>query len=308
MSVTSVKEIHNGRDGRHDAVGGAVEFTRTYRVWTDSSLTESEDVMNDPRLPSEGSSYPWNTSAWLQDKEAKNDDASKKLWTVTCFYSSRMQGAQGSGERQTNPLAEIAKVAFASEGYEYFQGVTRTGLRIVNSAGDPFEKPPEIEKYRRVWTVSRNISHPNYAGWAALGTLNSAAVTFEGGQGTIAAQAGLIRKISVSDWKERNRYIYYTATIEIVGPKTHNDGRTSHDLETLDQGMRRLSEPWPLPNGEMYVPGTEQCRDDRGEPVKSPALLDGQGHQLTQFHSYVVYLYWPVYPLSAWSGTVPGIL
>ena len=306
MAIISVKEIHDGRDGLVDAVGGVTSYTRVFRVITNDNLTEAAAIISDPRVPSVGSAYPYDPQCWLQRIVPKNESHSKRFWTVTCDYATSKSG-DGKNIDHDNPLFEMAKVSFSSESFEFAINRDRNGKYIINTAGDPFVPPAHIDQYRQVWTIKKNISSPSYGGWNALGTLNSSAVSFQGNQASIAAQAGLCRSIQVSDWQVRNKVYYYTATITIVGPTRHSDGSVSHELETVNQGMRcwkRLPTP---SGGETPDTYPVECTDGTGSPTKGPAFLDENGEQMDPKFNQLLYLFWPVYPLAAWSGLMPGI-
>jgi hypothetical protein len=311
MSILTVSEIHDGRDGSVDAVGGEISYTRVFRVITDSNYDEAAAVLADPRLPAVGSVYPFDPQCWLQKIAPRNESYSKKFWIVTCTYATTKEGDGGTlgGGDHDNPLLEWPKIGFASEGYEYAVFKDRHGTAILNTAGDPFNPPVMIEQYRQVWTIKKNISHPDYAGWNALGTLNDAAVTFQGNQGGISAQMGLCKSIQCSDWQVRNKIYYYTVTIVIVGPKRHGDGTFSHEVETLNAGMHQL-ERLKDANGDLIF-GTEtvvDCKDGTGEPTKHPALLDNGGIQIDGRFEAPWLIMWACRPHATWSGLVPGIV
>lgn len=255
MSVLSVREIWQGRDGDDEAENR--RYTRVFRVMTSSNYDTAAAVLADIRVPRISELFPADIGAWCQKRAARQESFSPRVWIVTCSYSSER-------ELEENPLDDPAEIIW--DGEEYMRPVVfdRNGDPVLNSAGDPFDPPVEEEDE---WTVVEIVKKlPAVPEWI-MGyrkAINSDAFTLDGRSVDIGQAK--VKRIRLGKWEERNDIPFRSLTLLL---HLRDDG---WDEPVLDRGYRQKK------------PGDSTKRvamvNDDGTTPSQPILLDGSGSQL----------------------------
>jgi len=259
VSVISFKEIHSGRDGADElgAEQAVRRYTRVFRAVTDSNTDEAATVLAYQSCPSLGSIYPHDISAYCRRVRARNESFSKRVWIVTCAYSSEY-------EREENPLADPAHITWNSEQFQRPCYEDRNGKAILNSAGDYFDPTIEADDSRWTVTVRKNLAWVpswllNYRDAVNSTSFQLDGITFSTGQAKMQA-------IQIGPWQERN-----DISFRVISMTMHLK-REGWALRILDQGFRE-KDPQTRELSDI-------TNDKDGNKPTVPALLNGQGQAL----------------------------
>ncbi len=281
--MSTVNEIHNGRDGDDDLDSGVQHYTRVFRVITDSNIVEAKDVLDLVDLPRIGTTYAQDTSATLQKRNASNQSFSKRVWLVTCSYSN----AREQGE---DPTADRAIVTWGTQAYQQVVYKDFNGLCVQNSAGDYYDPLPEKDDSRIVANISMNFS--TIPTWILQyrDAVNDATFTLDG----VFVPAGLakISSIGIGEAQTRNTIPFRTLTMQmhfamqaVVGDPSR--GNEWH-IVVLDAGFR---ERGPVPAGGGVAPMAEILN------ITAPVQLNGAGRvQANPTPANAIYRRFQVYP------------
>lgn len=270
MAVKYVAEVFEGRTSRIDRQWQR-SFTRTWRVETDSPYDGAQTAREAVPvaignyylvLDAGGATVEKDLQSFALEIAAAVESAADDgcSWLVTVNYGP--YDAQTFGP---NPIDHPLKISFGFAKYEKVVDKTvpdedGNTEAIVNSAGDYFDPPPVKDDSRPLIKITRN--EPTYDPLRAKewkDAINQDAWNgFDPGTvkcGEIAAELA---------WSQECQF-YYIVNYEF---EIEPDGWA---LEVLDQGLR------------SYDTSTEKqvaIADEKGEPVTSPVLLDGDGQQL----------------------------
>lgn len=178
-----------GREA-HRGEGGLREYRLMYKVLTDNPHDDANVVMTAPDLPLMYAPYITETSedaeALVVDVDPRQHEKLRTFWIVVLQYSTDW-GEQSDASGQTDtPFGEPPTIRFGSEIYqEPLPGQANNstgslgsdpssdltdskprndqqltswsaGRGIVNSAGEPYNPPPERQASRPIVTISRN--------------------------------------------------------------------------------------------------------------------------------------------------------
>ena len=270
MSVVSVNELWDGRDGDYD-ISGERAYSRVFRVVTDNKADDFTVVEASGSLPYVGAVYPNDANAYCQKVTGSQESFSPKVWLVTAAYSNKQEAAE-------DPTNDAAEIEWGTEQFQRPAFKDKDDNAIVNSAGDPFLPTVERDDSRRVVTITKNMSSvPSYI-LDFEDAVNDAAFTVDGI--TIGARKAKCQNISVGKVEERNGTTYRKVQVVLHLRKE------TWDFEVLDTGLRKK-------NGS----DREVITNDDGTEITSPVPLDGSGGVLSNpSESTAVYRTYQVYP------------
>lgn len=268
MAVTSVKEIHSGRDGDDELQrdSSSRRYTRVFRVLTSLNTDGAYVVLGSASLPALGNAYPSDSSAWCRRRRARNESFSKRVWIVTCMYSSDY-------EAEENPLDDPAEIEWDTERFQVpmIKDVI-TGVAHVNAAGELFDPPAEKDDSRWTAVVSKNVV--GVPSWLRdyRDVVNDAEFTLDGL--TIEKGCAKLSGIHIGKQQERNEVTFrvLTMTFHIRDEGAGDDEGKEWWATDLNAGFRARS---PVNFNERV-----DCTDRNDSPVSSPALLDEDGYQI----------------------------
>lgn len=174
MAVLYVEELFEGRGGK-DTVDKKYEHARVFEVRTDDPADDEMTAGAASGLPRNGDEHPTNSAATMQNISCFNLPDDPTLWIVTCEYKTDLDkdhakevaGPNEAGEsvenegavaeRAENPLDRPAVYSVESEQTTEIAEYDWIGTEIVNSAGDPYDPPPQIEVSYPVISVEKNF-------------------------------------------------------------------------------------------------------------------------------------------------------
>jgi hypothetical protein len=291
---TIVDEKIEGNTAKTDAKGNAT-YTRAFRVTADSYALRAKGAVEavvaqkgieigtpyEVLDPADGVTVlESDDAASCQEISAASASDDGYSWDVTVSY-----GPLG-GEAATfpaNPLEWPVEFALQSAQDRKPADEDRDGNPVLNSAGDAFDPPPEIDFSRIVFEVTRNeatFSPVLAQTWKH--TVNDAVFSIAGenyAAGTVLIQdivAGKPLFHPDAGWYWR---ITYKFEVKPEGWKK----------KILDQGMK-----------EIVAGAKRAMKDSQGQPISSPELLDGLGVKLAAGGT-PVFLEFDLYPESNFS-------
>jgi hypothetical protein len=273
MATISVKEI-TGAKATGELQTGKREYTRLYRVITDSKLDSALQVCTSTGIPRLGDIYSANGSfdstAVVLKIDGQQDGENPQVWVITVDYGPPNVDTS-NGQNNPNPLLRPAVVSF---GFNKSQRiVTRyvDGRPICNSAGDEFNPPLTVDCSNPVLTVSRNepVFNP------AIAVAYQDAVNSDGFFGAAPGCAKVAGISAVS--QTENNYFFWEVTYQI---EFRWDG---WQPILLDYGRNAFFQD---PDTQEIFKAAIWKRDHNGKelpnvPIDEPAALDGFGNELT---------------------------
>jgi hypothetical protein len=262
MSITSVKEIWQGRDGEASSSPAAILYSRVFRVRTDDRFTEAFSIMSSASIPQIGSTYPNDIRATCRRVRPTNEGFSPYIWIVHCSYSTEQ-----STQPSDNPLNDPVRITWGTESYSNVLMEDRDGNAIVNSAGDPFHEGgvEEQEEYA-VARITKNVSSVPSWIWQYRRSTNNSGITIDGL--SVGTEVARMRRISLSDVQIRNDIAFRVFGMEIA----LNEDKWTHKV--LDRGFNELH-PATGDRKKRRIKNAADMTD-----VTSPVLLNGSGTKL----------------------------
>ena len=286
MTIQSVNLVWTG-DSFDDDIEGGRGYQSLYRVISDDPNELASAVR--AVIPLLGTPYPDDFRAYCTKRSGRRIDETRLVWEVTVDYEFKID------EPQSTPLAEPVKFRWASGIYTKAVIKDKDGNAIVNSAGDYFDPPPEIEDVRWTVNIQANLSSIPLAILSYAGAINSDPYTIDG----VPVESGKSRIIGldIGDVQEKDDIKFRTVTMVI---EFREEG---FKLSELDQGYRRKTTDDPPKLVDILI---EDEEGGRNRP-SAPMLLDGNGEVLSDpTPETAVFMEFDVYPEFDFT-TLPGI-
>lgn len=296
MSILTVEEFWES-DGE---VGSSNQrnYTRRYKITTDSVSDEAETVFRDVRLPRRFDPYPLNGASLANRIRARRSE-SPLLWSVDVEYETPSAGSQ---EQDPDPLARPSEVSMDVAIFQRPAILDIDGNPILNSAKDPFADPiAEQDDVRPTLTITRNEPTLNTARNLQYTNAVNADAFFGFDPGEVKCMQIRQDRQVEQDQDDPSRQIEFWRTtfefhmrpntsLRINGVLTPVKG---WDLALVDMGYYELRaglEPGD-PARRMAI------RDAAGGQVSHPVRLDGNGKPLdwdapfsdTEYRKFSVY-------------------
>lgn len=302
MAITSVREISPARDNVLDVLAGwKREYTRAFLVRSD---TAAENIVTVRTASAGGNSVPIAMSGHPNDTRAKlvrklvkqsiSSEAARKLWLVTCQYSTLNREQQ---KKNTHPLDRPWEIEWDGETFQTIAEQDLFGNPINNSAGQYFDPPVQVDNVRPTLVIQRNEA--SFNGSLALQyqeAINSD--PFFGGAPYTVKCKKIKSKRVIEEWapatgEDPIEVEYWPTTYEF-----HYWYRTWW-LFPLDQGR------YEHQSGQ---PELVSIKDSDGIPVVDPVPLNGFGLQvppadLPQGAFFMTYRYYRELPFAAFGFT-----
>jgi hypothetical protein len=243
------------------------DSTRRWLCVTSHNFHTSSDVyqygLDNNILPLPYVSYhPVLVGHSCRNVKVTQDDGAPRKWTIEATYSSK---PIKENQAEENPLNRPAQIEIETASYRRAIWQDINGDAVLNSAGDYFDPPVEIDVGYWTFRVKKNVADiPTYL-LDYENAVNNAAFTIRGL--SIGQYEAKLSNIRVGDLKIEGDYQYFefSYTMERRREKWI-------PLKVLDQGLRFKSEA----NRKHIMDNSTPPR-----PVTSPRLLDGNGAVLS---------------------------
>ena len=299
MSIVSVNETFRNRAPVETLEGRT--YIRTFDVITSVSTDGGYEIFSHASIPNPGSKHNKDTQAICQSVAPKLREESEDgcLWSVSCEYNTFNKLDDSGTDQDVDPVQMPPDISYGYTQYTrtmdkaYVDTIVAGGEpteTVLNSAKQPFDPPVVIERSNRVVRIVRNENRGDYnpeeldgyCNTINLKKINIGGIIFDVGQGRI-------RNIPAELHYKKNGNIYYRVTYEVEKDKN------THIKKLLDRGFYALN----LTTG-VYT----SIKDDDGDIVTEPVLLDGAGQKAANpatatpyFHNKRFFEYKDWYPL-----------
>lgn len=273
MGVASVSEIPGGRSHEEDDQGRRV-CRRTLEVRTDSLETREAAILRHPSVPRLWTQYvtPSEVDLGLRLRSRRVTETEDYCrWLVELEYSSDTAPESDPND----PLSVPTRIRYGTARVAVALEKDRDDAPILNSAGDPFDPPPETEELHDTLTIVRNeVGYDPIAKAGYKNRLNEHA--FFG----FAAEE--VRCMDVTGEDLEGHPGYYRVTYEFE----RREG--GWRFRPLSLGFRAYDAPADAGGTKRLVV------DANGRPVTEPVLLASNGLELgplasPHFMTYDVY-------------------
>ncbi len=285
MAIISVTETTDG-EGATFSRDTTRLYTRTFRVITDSVNHRPDEIALAPGLPRGWDRHPSDITCFVEKVTPKRVKGTREVWDVTASYTNKLDE---DDEPDENPLRRPWKLSWTSQTYSHaaLVGVKRETFTaggstiapapgaalsgpVLNSAGDKFDPPIEIEASNWQLTAKKNIA--TVPSWLMdyRDSLNHASITIAG----INFQARELRlnSMTIGEWTYENDIGFYPFEIQIA----QKQETWIHDL--LDQGTHEIK---TINVGGVSTEERLRIVDGRGQHITDPVRLNGSGGKLS---------------------------
>jgi len=302
MSVKSCKLKHNSRRGPAYRKDGSRSYRETWVVEVTSADDDGRVVMGASGLPHRGQGYPEDSLAVVTDLDPQQSAESELVWYVDVTYAWEPAQPPSTGQQPLpGPPSEQwwrAQRFWSTLVYTTSPQVDLDGKVFKNSAGDPFEQPPDAIEVHRLLTVKQRRTTWNE--WLIMpfmdqGTINDDAITIDGR--VWPPLSALVRQ-----WNgEQNWYAnengepveYWNRTVEIeFNPKLW------HPVKIVQQGRRCKI---------VGQTGIHQTRDDNDVADGHLALLTTTGFEVPRTVEQAFYAEFRSYQLKSFATLMQSL-
>ena len=256
---------------------GERTYRRSYLVLTDDPNELKRNILLCGALPVYGAPYPEDPLAWCQRVDPKQRTDSPLHWEVEAEWSSQYPGGNPT-DRQKPPDQRRPQWDYKFQPLHKIFPTDLDGVAFCDSAGTPFDPPPEIPLFVDQITVRRY--EQSFSRKADRKYLN--ATNTDAWQDAQAGEA-LVQTIDRQEVFEDGAYWFSTTYVVLCSPLVTISGviGPSGDSPTiggwdpvfiLDQGPKILD----ANNKPQAIIDSAQAIDGR------PQLLDGSGHVIAR--------------------------
>ena len=233
-------------------------------------------------IPAYGSAHPVDDSLSVTNIAFAQEGEHSHVWRATVTYSAGEDQDIGDEE----DMARYTRLHFGTvtESQELTVDADNANVKVVNSAGDPFESVPQVERHFLEIQLTRNQN--SLPDMSLNGSVNKTALTVAGV--SIQVKCG---RIAIEADRNFGKGYKYSVNFRI----------------TINPDTWALS---VLQNGYRYYPGgsgvsdpvkfTETTADGRVVECSTPQLLDEYGYD--NRGGEPVYATFAAYPSKNWAG------
>jgi hypothetical protein len=230
-----------------------------HAVISDDPLESRSAVGSATGIPPKYSLLAEDTSCWCRHASIARIDASRLIWLVTVEFSNAPQEKQEQEkDEEPNPISRPARVRWTSSNVMRPIEKDIRGKAIVNSAGDYFDPPPEVEV--AVWAAHVQKNFAAIPSWLLSYANVKNVEPFVIGGLTVAAGIAKVSEMAISELQKENNIEFYELSFSI-----RFEEALGWDLSLLDQGLHAFY-------------GDDKLKIKlNDEDVAAPVLLDGAG-------------------------------
>ena len=241
--------------------------TRKWLCVTSNNFHTSADVyqygLDNSILPLPYVSYhPILLGHSCRNVKVTQDDGAPRKWTIEAEYSSK---PIRENQQEENPLNRPAQIEIETASYKRAIWQDIDSKAVLNSAGDYFDPPIEIDQAFWTFRVKKNVA--DLPTWILdyENAVNNSAITIRGL--SLPQYTAKLSNIRVGDLKIEGDYQYFEFSyiVEVRRDKWI-------PLKVLDQGLR-------FKDGTNRKHIMDNSTPPR--PVSSPRLLNGSGAVLS---------------------------
>jgi hypothetical protein len=235
MTITA-KIKPTGRSGTYAGVIDDHE-TVVYLVETDDKYITRYDIMAAGVLPIKYQQHPENPLMTVRSVDLAQTDG-PMVWEATIEYSSQSHMTRPTKTTKTHSRPQqAARIKWTTT--QFTKPLTRDvdGNAIINSAGDYFDPPIEIDTSRWSIVIEKKVAAvPSYI-LSYANTINEAAITIDGV--VIGEKVAKLSEISISEKDTAQGEEFYTFTYRL---ELANADEGDWVVKVLDQGLHEIND------------------------------------------------------------------
>lgn len=282
MGVIYCEELARGRPSTSGK--GVTTYTRTFQLETDDPTDNAATIYASGQLPAYMAAHPDDSNCTLREYNVTPTDDTRTVWEAECTYSNEQQ-SQEEEQRQNQPTPHLRPTEISWEGVarEVALMRDRTGARIVNTVGDPFDPPLVTTVFDLVCNLSKNmLAVPVYL-FDYQGSVNSSPFVVDGL--TVDTGCALFGPVRISPVQTESIYTFRVVQIPLHF-RAKRDAVDEDDtppepwkVEVLNAGLRQKSgttrvniyddatppmpvtAPWPLAENGTRLPANYDISD-----------------------------------------------
>jgi hypothetical protein len=271
MSVISVKETHEGREG--DLTADSATLRRVFVVQTDNVRDGALTVRDAAGIPALYSTYFDGTTEdaryIARRKTAANLDGSQKAWRVEVEYET-LNSDTGS-EASLLPQLRPAEYTWATGSAQQEMLIDKLAQPVENSVGDPFDPPVERNNSFRILTIVRNeLSFDAYETGRYVDTLNSAPIFgYEAAEGRIDSIDATVEYDATYGAYWRVTYVIHFRMTAQWAPTIASNRRLQISSGTISDSAPAPG-PWDITRRNIGMRYLKAASDVTKEKAKDP--------------------------------------
>ncbi len=222
MTILAINEVWKG-ETTSDQPDGARDYTRRYQIISDDPNESPVTV----RLALPTGAHPNDASAFATKRTANRIDESRLVWEGQVDYEFKQE------DPDETPVDKAPRIRWSSQKVFVPFLIDLDGNPVVNSAGEFFDPPPEIELTRLIANVQFNASFIPVGLLDYDRAVNIAPISIDGID--IAAERAQISDIEVGEVEGEDPDEYRTVTFRL---EVRNADDEDFDFHLIDQGFR----------------------------------------------------------------------
>jgi hypothetical protein len=248
--------------------GGVRRFKRTYNIRSTIASELRSAILAHPSLPKYGAPHPEDLTCTCSDLDLEQREDDPFLWTLQATWETAHSGGRNETEDQKQPDLRRPKWAAKFQPISNFLPRDRQGKLFCDSAGTPFDPPPDMPIWVRAITIERYESK-----WSEdrdLGLIN--ATNTDVWRSSQPKEVLIADVTCAEEWVMGKYWFRYVYTL-LQNPKIALPGGAGtiggwDPLLIVDAGPKILDG-----SGKAVV-----IPDDNGLVDGRPRFLDGAGH------------------------------
>ena len=264
--VLSVREVA-GDTGSYDR-DTTREYTRNFHVRVSSPVGAYNAIVTHPLIPKRYQAHPEDSQAYcVRLTPTRRTGYFPPLFDVAAEYTSKLDE-----EQDENPLERPAEIEWEDVDYQEPSETDIDGKAVLNTAGDPFIPPLELDKSRWIISVSRNLAAAPKWLLSYSNAINSDSVKIQGIQ--FKPRQLKLKGLRIGKFQIENDVKFLVVKFKLHTAETWITKR-------LNRGFNELV---AMPTGELDESGQpilearkQRILLDDGEPPSDPQFLDENG-------------------------------
>lgn len=240
--------------------GPDVSYRLGYEIITDKPDHTIFDIAFDGRIPQRGDAFAGDPTALVNSREFSRKKDSRTVWQATIEFKRPDSQQQQQQQQTPNPLDRPVERSTDSTKVRLAVSEDADGTPIVNTAGEAFDPPVEIEVVHKLFTFVRN--EPTFRGdWFLYeNRVNSTPFGVIDEEGTVRCNKIAEREM----FEEGIAYVQATYVFEFAP-----EGWQSRPMQ---RGFRQLNDA-----GDLV-----RILDDKKQPIQKAWPLDADGKALAK--------------------------
>lgn len=281
MSMTA--KLKGMRKWHVDQAGGVDQLTATYQAIRDADPagTGADLVTSITGLPPIGAAFDSGHPNLIVRGYSFSEGEANEKRVITIDVSCSLRDPQNWDVSQFPPKGQaIQEISFKTGSVSRdFVSDAITGKLVVNSAGQPFDSVPQVDRPAHVFTkVVKTMSAQTWAQY--FGMVNQGTITVAGFS-CVPHSVRCVQADRTKLWNDEFGFVeQWTIGLQLMENWVKLEGASTltqigWDIAVVDSGMMELDS-----NGDLKQIMVQSAETGKELTVSQPVLLDGQGHAM----------------------------